>query len=92
MTPELYEMLSKAEQEMVPPELRAAGWIYRDMPGRCSPEMWEILLSIFGDGNYKIVVMSEGSNEHGAWKRGQFFLAPAAIENMKTYSAQHSGG
>ena len=67
----------------LPKELADKGWVYRDMPGRVTPEAWDLFLSILGEGNYQILVMSEGDG----WRRGQFFISPQALENLKAYKA-----
>lgn len=85
---ELIDKMFAAEQGLVPPELRAQGWIYKDMVGRCTPEAWDKLLSIAGEGNYKILISSSGINERGLlWKRGQFLFSPAAVRNFDAYAA-----
>jgi hypothetical protein len=71
-------------QEMVPADLRAQGWVYRDLPSKLSYEMWDLFLSIMGEGNYQILIASQGDN----WKRGQFFLSPKALENLAAYRDQ----
>lgn len=79
----LRQQMYEAEQQMVPAGLRAQGWIYRDMPSRFTPEFWDKFLGIMGEGNYKIVIMSSGDD----WVRGQFFLSPQALENIRAYAA-----
>jgi hypothetical protein len=75
------------EQEaLVPKELREQGWVYRDVPGRFSFEMWDLFLSVLGEGNYHIIAMSE--NKEKDWKRGQFLLSPQAMENIAQYTKQ----
>ena len=82
MTPEqIVELMSMAEQEIVPPELRAQGWVYRDIPKTFSYEMWDLFLDIMGAVNYQIVCASSCSG----WKRGQFLLSPKALENLQKY-------
>lgn len=64
--------------------LRADGWEYRDIPGRLTPEMWDLLLSRIGEGNYRILAMSMGTNAKGEdWVRGQLFISPAGFEQMR---------
>lgn len=78
-----HRQMDEAMQEMVPADLKAAGWRYVDLPTRLSLEMWDNFLSVLGEGNFRILVMSEGPD----WRRGQFFLAPAAYENMRKHIA-----
>lgn len=81
--------LHEAEQEaLVPPELKAQGWVYRDMPGRCTPDAWKLLLSIIGDGNYRILIMSQGRADDGPWVRGQMVISPLGMENMQKHLAE----
>lgn len=78
--------LHDAEQEaLCPKELRDQGWIYRDIPGKFSFEMWDFLLSLLGKEpeDYRIIIMSEGRD----WRRGQFLLGPTAQENLRNYAA-----
>lgn len=60
---------------------RADGWVYRDLPRRLSFEMWDHFLSVIGEGNYVILAMSTGPD----WKRGQFLISPAGMENMRQH-------
>lgn len=68
--------------------LIAEGWAYRDLPGKLSLEMWGKFIGILGDAPYKILIGSEGRDRDGfEWRRGQFLLSPAAMENLKAYNA-----
>ena len=62
----------------------ADGWVYRDMPGRVSFEYWDKFLDLLGEGNYVILIRSEGRD----WKRGQFLISPDGMENLAVYSAR----
>lgn len=78
-----FNELREAEQvALVPAQLRAEGWVYRDVPGWFSHEMWELFLNTMGHDNYKIVIMSSHP-ERG--KRGQFLLSPKAMKNLEAY-------
>lgn len=78
---ELLQKMHEDEQSIVPDNLRSKGWVYRDIPGRMSHEMWDLFLSILGEGNYEVVAMTTAQD----YKRGQFFLSPQALENLKEY-------
>jgi hypothetical protein len=61
----------------------AAGWRYVDPPSRFSPEMWLHFLSVIGDGEFHILVQSNGVNRNGErWARGQLLISPKGWENM----------
>lgn len=64
---------------------RADGWAYFDIPGRFAPEMWEYLLSAFGENETHILTMTCGSNADGPWVRGQILVSPQGIENSKAF-------
>lgn len=84
----LHSLFDEALQGAVPADLREQGWVYRDLPGRCTPEAWDQLLSVMGHDNYKIIAGSAGPG----WVRGQFFLSPKAIENMRHYASGEAAG
>lgn len=90
LPPEIATSLRDLERvmqvECVPDDLKAKGWEYRDMPGRVTPEGWDKLFGIIGDGQYQILIMSEGTNADGPWKRGQFCVSPKGLQNMRDYS------
>lgn len=71
-----------SEENLEPEDLLKQGWIYHDFPGKFSFEIWDFLLTIIGEGNYKLLVYSEGND----WKRGQFLLSPQAQKNLKAYA------
>jgi hypothetical protein len=80
---ELNRMLEEAMQAIVPDDLKAKGWIYRDMPGRATHEAWDLLLDLMGDGEYQVIAMSTGTDGQGTpYKRGQFFISPQGIKNL----------
>lgn len=60
----------------------ADGWVYKDIPGKLSYEVWDKLLDIFGEDNYAILIMSCGKD----WKRGQFLVSPEGMENIRKYT------
>lgn len=83
MTPELAKMIADVEQELVPQELRAKGWRYVDPPTKFSPEMWDYFCAIIGEGEYKLLIASEGTERDGfEWKRGQFVISPQGMLNL----------
>lgn len=86
MAASLREIDRVMQIECVPDDLKAKGWEYRDMPGRVTPEGWDKLFGIIGAGEYQILVMSEGANAGGRWKRGQFCISPKGLQNMRDYS------
>ena len=57
------------------------GWVYRDIPGRLSYEAWDLLLSIIGKGNYRVLAMTIGPD----WKRGQLMISPEGMKSMITH-------
>lgn len=61
-------------------------WVYRDLPGRLSFEMWNRLLGIMGHGNYMVLAMSQGPD----WRRGQFLVSPDGMANLKAYSEERA--
>jgi hypothetical protein len=61
-------------------DLRARGWRYIDSAAWFSPEMWDRLLGVLGDGEYKILAMTKHPTRG---IRGQFFVSPKAVENME---------
>ena len=60
--------------------LRADGWVYRDIPGRLSHEIWDYLIGVIGAGNFEILAMSSGAD----WKRGQLMISPDGMKNLAT--------
>ena len=61
--------------------LMSSGWTYYDLPKRLSFEMWDYFISLLGEGNYKILIISQNSAED--WKRGQFLISPAGIQRLR---------
>jgi hypothetical protein len=61
----------------------ADGWVYRDLP-RMTPDAMEFLLSIIGDENIKFMTMAKYT---GGAVRGQVWISPIGVENMKTHIA-----
>lgn len=66
-------------------ELMQSGWLYIDPPGKFTPEMWDLFLSIIGEGNYEILIMSESTVPGQEWKRGQLIVSPDGVVNMQRY-------
>lgn len=62
-----------------------ADWEYVDPPGKFSHEMWKLFLSIYGDGQYLVIISSEGPD----WIRGQLLVSPQGIQNMKDWVAKN---
>lgn len=85
----LQDALSAAIAAGMPPELKARGWEYRDVPGLCTPEAWDSLLALIGHGEYQIVAVTSGVNKNGPFKRGQLFISPKGFENMKQSLRKH---
>lgn len=76
-----------ALQPPIPEPYKSQGWVYRDLPGKLSPEMWDHFLEILGPDNYTILAMSESKDPENPWKRGQFFISPQGMENLKAHTA-----
>lgn len=80
---ELNRLMHEAEQSMVPADLKAKGWVYKDLPGRLTHDAWDLFIDLMGDGEYQVVIMSSGTDRHGTpYKRGQFFISPEGIRNL----------
>ena len=87
MTPEqakeLNDKLETAMQSMVPKELKDKGWRYIDPPTKFSYEMWDYFLALIGEGEYQLLISSQGIAADGfKWKRGQFFVSPQGMLNL----------
>ncbi len=64
------------------------GWVYRDKPW--TPiDIWNELLTVAGEGNYEVLIHSDKTIEHEGkpleLRRGQLFLSPTAIANLKAF-------
>jgi len=80
---EIRKRFDDIEQAIVPADLREKGWRYIDPPTKFSHEMWDYFLALLGEGEYQIIVGSEGVARDGfAWKRGQFFVSPQGMANL----------
>lgn len=80
---EISRLMAEAEQAMVPADLKAKGWIYKDLPGRWTHAAWNLILDLMGDGEYQCIAMISGIDKHGvAYKRGQFFISPQGMNNF----------
>lgn len=76
-------LMAEAEQCLVPPDLRALGWRYVDPPTKFSHEMWDYFRARIGEGEYKLLIFSEGETADGfKWKRGQFIISPQGMLNL----------
>lgn len=62
--------------------LRADGWVYRDLP-RMTKDALEKLLGIIGKDEVRWLTRAEYGD--GA-VRGQLFISPRGMENMKEYT------
>lgn len=79
------------KQHLLPPgepisgkTYRADGWAYVDPPARFSPERWDELLAIFGDGNYVFLAVSRGVDRAGGeWIRGQLLVSPEGWRRLE---------
>ena len=85
----LKELFAKMPLPIIEPfpdeNLRAQGWVYRDLP-RISPEFFEILIKTIGEENIRWLSMAD----YGNAKRGQCFISPKGIENLKAYSIKQT--
>lgn len=61
--------------------LRADGWVYRDIPGRLSLEMWDHLMDVIGAGNCEVLALSIGDD----WVRGQLMISPDGMKNLAAF-------
>ncbi len=52
------------------------------MPQRICYEYWDKFLALLGAGNYRVLGMSVGPD----WKRGQFLISPAGMDNLRNRS------
>jgi hypothetical protein len=65
--PELIKMFNDFRptgKDLFPDDPSVHDWNYRDVP-RMTPELWDLLLSTMGEGNYRVVVASEGNDTPG---------------------------
>lgn len=67
---------------MNPDELLAKGWVCRDVTW-CTAELWALLVSILGDGNYMLLATS--IRRPSKDQRGQFIISPAGLANLAAY-------
>lgn len=58
--------------------IRADGWVYRDLD-RMTPDAWEQLRGIIGDENIRMMTWAN----YGKSVRGQIWISPTGIENLK---------
>lgn len=77
----LRDFLDDALQSCVPPDLAALGWKYQDFNTKFSPDAWSFLLRLLGEGEYKLLVVSEG-HDGEPWVRGQFLISPQGYKNL----------
>jgi hypothetical protein len=62
--------------------LRADGWEYRDLP-RMTPEYFDKLIEIIGEKNIRWLTFAD----YGDTKRGQFFISPDGLKNVRAHVA-----
>lgn len=77
------EALKTPTSEPFPGEtLLADGWEYRDLP-RMTPEYFDKLIGIIGEENIRWLTQAD----YGDTKRGQMFVSPNGLENVRKYAA-----
>lgn len=84
----VHAALDAAITDSMPADLKAAGWVYRDMPRgvRLDDERWAEFLSAMGEGNYRMLASSTVRTSAGvSLHRAQFFISPAGLANLKAY-------
>ena len=64
---------------------RADGWRYIDPHVTFSPEMWDLYLSAFGEGEYHILATSMSSRNGVIHVRGQILVSPRGMENAAKF-------
>jgi hypothetical protein len=68
---------------------RADGWAYTDPPSRFSPESWDGLMDLIGEGNVVVLAKTTGTlSDGGPYVRGQLLISPAGIKNIEAKRAQ----
>jgi hypothetical protein len=68
---------------------RADGWAYIDPPTRFSPEAWDGLMDLIGEGNVVILAATTGTLKDGRpYVRGQLLISPDGIRNIEARRAQ----
>ena len=69
--------------------LVADGWKYHDYIPMAT-ELWDLLLAIIGDGNYRLVTPVQERlfpDDPRVYKRAQMFISPTGIVNIAAYAA-----
>lgn len=64
-------------------DLKAKGWRYQDFNTKFTPDAWDYLLRLIGDGEHQIVAMSYGDFGKGLFVRGQLWISPQGYLNMQ---------
>ncbi len=66
-------------------------WQYRDMP-KVRKDFFDKFLGIVGDCNIAWITRAVYRYDDGEYHRGQFWISPDGIENLKKYSASSEEG
>lgn len=72
-----FDAVSSSVDELIPADLKAKGWRYKDIPW-IEKSLWDRALVVLGEGNYKVLEMSE--NQLTLQCRGQIIYSPDGIE------------
>lgn len=62
--------------------LIADGWIYKDLP-KMLPALWDELMGVIGEGNYRLLTMAEYRRGDQTLVRGQILISPSGIANIR---------
>lgn len=79
---DMHQILEDAIKEKMPSNLKEKGWTYLDPPGKFSLDAWSYFLDWLGEGEYQVLIMSEGGQGEDRWKRGQLFVSSQALINL----------
>ena len=64
--------------------LVADGWKYKDFEKMPEAD-WNQLLTILGEGNFRLVTSASYERDGKILKRGQMFISPTGFDNVKAY-------
>ena len=89
MTPEQQAILDAMPMPPMPEAYK--DWTYRDMPSWLLVDFWDEFLAVMGEGNYKILIMSERKfpNDDRLFRRGQFWISPRGMANLIAHNAKN---